>query len=137
MGKVANLDDDLAELQLAKVRARIRRNFPNERAALQWRKEAFNRFVSTCARFAIERHGEGEAARFTAKLQPATVIGHRLYTIEAAKEVCERHASPLPLEAPAIDAGAVGSGVPAPIAAPEASAEVLPIREREPGEDDE
>lgn len=91
-------EDDTAEIRIAKARERIRKNFPDDRQALRWRKDTDTRIVSTCARFAIERHGDGDARRYTAKRQPNTVIGHRLYTVEQAKEVCCRHASPLPLE---------------------------------------
>jgi hypothetical protein len=94
-------DDALIEHRIAQARARIRRNFPSETAPLHWRKDSGNRLVSTCGRFAIERHGEGEKARYTAKLQPHSVIGVSLGTAEQAKEVCNRHASPLPLEPPA------------------------------------
>jgi len=105
-------EDELAESRLAKVRARIRKNFPDERAPLQWRRDTPTRLVSTCGRFSVEKHGDGEAARYTAKLLPHAVIGVRRYTPEEAKEDCNRHASPLPLE-PA------------------------PVIEREPGCDDE
>ena len=83
---------------LEEVRAKIRKNFPDPRSPLQWRRDSPTRMVSTCGRFAIEKRGEGDAARYTAILQPRTPIGHRLYTVDAAKEVCSRHASPLPLE---------------------------------------
>ena len=85
-------------MDIDQVRARIRRNFPKERSPLHWRKVNNNRIVSTCDRFVIERRGDGDAARYTAKLKPDTVIGHRLMTAENAKELCEQHASPLPLE---------------------------------------
>lgn len=114
LSKRAARDDDTAEVRLAKARARIRKNFPDERAPLQWRRDSGTRLVSTCGRFAIEKHGEGDAARYTAKLQPHSIIGSRRYTVEQAKEDCNRHASPLPLEAP----------ITAPV-------------EREPGGDDE
>lgn len=110
-------DDDTAELRIAKVRERIRKNFPNVRAALQWRRDSPTRMVSTCGRFAIEKVGEGDAARYTARLQPHTIIGARRYTAEQAKEDCNCHASPLPLEPP-----------PQP---------ELPLVDREPGSDDE
>lgn len=80
------------------IRARIRKNFPKERSPLRWRKVNDRRLVSACNRFVIERRGEGDAARYTAKLKPDTVIGHRLLTAEQAKTLCEQHASPLPLE---------------------------------------
>ena len=94
-------EDDLAEVRIQRVREKIRRNFPNPRAALQWRKDSDHRIVSTCGRFSIERHGDGDAARYTARLQPHSVIGVALLSPELAKEVCNRHASPLPLEDPA------------------------------------
>lgn len=110
------LEEDNADLRLAKARERIRKNFPNERAAVQWRRDTPTRLASTCGRFAIEKTGDGEAARYTAKLLPHSIIGSRRYTVEQAKEDCNRHASPLPLEAP-----------------PPIIEEV----EREPGSDDE
>jgi len=91
-------EDDSAEVKLAKIRERIKKNFPDPRAALTWRKDSNTRIVSTCGRFAIERHGEGASERYTAKLQPHSVIGQSLLTAELAKDVCNRHASPLPLE---------------------------------------
>lgn len=93
--------DDAAEIKIKRVREMIRKNFPNPRAALTWRKETDSRIVSTCGRFAIERHGEGDTARYTAKLQPHGVIGVSLHSADLAKEICNRHASPLPLEDPA------------------------------------
>jgi hypothetical protein len=109
-------DEDVVEIRLAKAREKIRRNFPNERAALHWRRDTPTRLVSICNRFAIEKTGEDEGARYTAKLLPHSIIGSRRYTVEQAKEDCCRHASPLPLEAPQ---------------QPEL------ITEREPGSDDE
>lgn len=100
LSKRRTLEDDTAEVQLAKARERIRKNFPDARAALQWRRDSPSRMVSSCGRFSIEKHGEGDAARYTAKLQPHSVIGVRRYTLDQAKEDCNRHASPLPLEAP-------------------------------------
>ena len=100
MSKYSKLDEEAAETKLAKMRERIRRNFPDPRAPLQWRKDSETRLVSHCGRFAIEKHGEGDAVRYTAKLQPHSVIGVRLFTAESAKEVCNRHASPLPLDEP-------------------------------------
>jgi len=97
-----------------------RRNWPKERKALIWRKIDERRSRSHCNRFQVERRGEGEATRYFAFILPTTVIGHRLASLEQAKEVCERHASPLPLEPPQAE--------PAP--------QVPPI-EREPGSDDE
>lgn len=91
-------NDDEAEIKLAKMRERIRKNFPNPRDPLRWRKDSDTRLVSTCGRFAIEKHGEGDATRYTAKRQPHAVLAHRLFTAEQAKEVCNRHASPLPLD---------------------------------------
>lgn len=91
-------EDDVLEVRLAKIRERIKKNFPDPRAALTWRKDSNTRIVSTCGRFAIERHGEDGNARYTAKLQPHSVLGHSLLTAEQAKDVCNRHASPLPLE---------------------------------------
>ena len=91
-------EDDSAEIKLAKIRERIKKNFPNPRAALTWRRDSPTRTVSTCGRFAIEKHGEDDKARYTAKLQPHSVIGANLLSAEIAKEVCNRHASPLPLE---------------------------------------
>jgi hypothetical protein len=90
--------EELQALTLDHVRARIRNNFPKERSALRWRKVNEHRIVSVCDRFVIERRGEGDATRFWAKLKPDTVIGHRLFSAERAKEICEQHASPLPLE---------------------------------------
>ena len=83
---------------LEQVRAKIRKNFPKERTALRWKKVTEHRIVSHCDRFVIDRHGEGDATRYTAKRKPDTVIGHRLLTSDKAKEICEQHASPLPLE---------------------------------------
>jgi hypothetical protein len=114
LAKRSRAEDETAELRMFKVRERIRKNFPDERAALQWRRDSATRLVSTCGRFAIEKHGEGEAARYTAKLQPHSIIGNRRYTLEQAKEDCNSHASPLPLEPPLTEAV-----------------------EREPGSDDE
>jgi hypothetical protein len=110
-------EDETSALRIARARERIRKNFPNERAPLQWRRDSPTRMVSTCGRFAIEKSGEGEAVRYTAKLQPHSIIGCRRFTVEQAKEDCDRHASPLPLESP---------GTPE-----------LPLVEREPGSDDE
>lgn len=111
-------DDDLADVRLAKARERIRANFPDGRAALHWRRDTPNRLVSTCGRFAVEKTGDGDAARYTAKLLPHSIIGNRRYTPDQAKEDCCRHASPLPLEQPK-----------EPV-----QAELV---EREPGSDDE
>lgn len=108
-------DDTMAEIKLNKVRERIRRNFPDIRAPLQWRRASATLMVSLCNRFAIEKVGEGEAARYNAKLLPNSVLGHRRYTLDLAKDDCNRHASPLPLEPP-----------------PQ-----LPLIDREPGSDDE
>lgn len=97
--KVRNrAEDDMAELRMAKIRERIKKNFPDPRAALTWRRDSPTRMVSTCGRFAIERHGENDKARYTAKLQPHSVIGASLLSAELAKDVCNRHASPLQLE---------------------------------------
>jgi hypothetical protein len=93
-------NDDEAEIKLANIRERIRKNFPNPRDPLRWRKDSDTRLVSTCGRFAIEKHGEGDAVRYTAKRQPHSVLGQRLFTAEQAKEVCNRHAFPLPLDQP-------------------------------------
>lgn len=120
-------EQSLEDLRIAKVRERIRRNMPTERAPLQWRQTG-KRMVSTDGRFAIEKEGKKDAARYTAKLlmiTGETVIGHRLFTYEAAKELCCNHASPLPLE-PKNDV----SPEPKPAAGTH-------LREREPGEDDE
>lgn len=119
MNRYSKQDEDLAEVRLAKMRERIRKNFPDGRAPLQWRKDSDTRLVSHCGRFAIEKHGEGDATRYTAKLQPHSVIGARLFTAEQAKEVCNRHASPLPLDLP-----------------PEPRQTEM-ATEREPGSDDE
>lgn len=94
----AVIEDDSSEVKLAQVRERIRQNFPPARAALRWRKDTERRLVSECGRFAIEKTGDGDSARYVAKMQPHSVIGVRLYTAEAAKQICDRHASPLPLE---------------------------------------
>jgi hypothetical protein len=102
--------------KLEKARERIRKNFPAERAPLQWRRVSENRLTSHCNRFSIERTGTGDAARYTAILEPASIIGARRYTVDEAKQDCNRHASPLPLE-------------------PEPS--LTEAVEREPGSDDE
>ncbi len=111
-------DDDRADVRLAKIREQIRRNFPDGRAALQWRRDSPFRMVSTCNRFAIDKLGDGETTRYNAVLLPHTLIGHRRFTVEQAKEDCCRHASPLPLEEPK------------PPVQPE-------LIDREPGSDDE
>jgi len=98
LAKRGAADDAMADARMQKARERIRKNFPDERAPLQWRRDSPTRMVSTCGRFAIEKHGEGDAARYTAKLQPHSVIGARRYTLEQAKGDCNNHASPLPLE---------------------------------------
>jgi hypothetical protein len=90
------------------------RNSPKERSPLHWRKVTERIVRSTCERFQVERRGEGDSTRFFAFIRPDKVIGHRLLTEEQAKQVCEGHASPLPLE-------------PAP----------EPFIEREPGCDDD
>jgi hypothetical protein len=107
-------EDSRLDARMAKARAKIRRNFPNERAAVQWRRVSANRLLSHCGQFEIERSGTGEAARYTAKRLPSSVIGARLYTVEEAKQACDSQASPLPLEPPITEAV-----------------------EREPGSDDE
>jgi len=107
-------------LSFEEVRAKIQRNKPKERSPIIWRKVNEHSIVSHCGRFVIDRHGEGDAARFTAKLRPLTIIGHRCSTAEQAKQICEAHASPLPLEAP-----------------PAESAPQSPLVDREPGCDDE
>lgn len=109
-------EDGTAEVRIAKMSEKIRKNFPDARSPLHWRRDSATRLVSTCGRFAIEKTGEGDATRYTAKLLPHSVIGNRRYTVEQAKEDCAAHASPLPLE-PAVP--------PAPLV------------EREPGCDDE
>lgn len=98
LAKRGAAEDAKAEALMQKARARIRKNFPNERAALQWRRDSPNRLVSTCGKFAIEKSGEGDGVRYTAKKQPHSIIGNRRYTLDEAKEDCNRHASPLPLE---------------------------------------
>jgi hypothetical protein len=105
MTRSAPGNEDLLEHRLAEARKRIRRNFPKVTAALRWRKDSDKRLVSMCGRFSIERHGEGEKARYTAKIQPHSVIGVALASAQQAKEVCERHASPLPLEMPEREPG--------------------------------
>lgn len=110
------LDEDTVEAKLAKAREKIRANFPDARAPLTWRRDTPNRLVSTCGRFHIDKHGEGDAARYTAFLRPTSVIGNRRYTVDQAKEDCNRHASPLPLE---------------PV-----QRELAPVTDREPGSDD-
>lgn len=80
------------------VRARIRGNFPKERSPLRWRKFADRILHSQCNRYSVERRGEGDATRYYAFILPTTVIGHRLLTADQAKQICERHSSPLPLE---------------------------------------
>lgn len=125
--KRRSFEDDRAEVALQRIRQRIRaRNFPKERSPLRWRKITDRIIRSHDDRFQVEQRGEGEATRYFAFLLPATVIGHRLLTPEQAKEICEQHASPLPLE------------VKPPAVAPAASLtpEVFHV-EREPGCDDE
>lgn len=117
-------EQSLEDLRISRVRERIRRNMPTERAPLQWRQTG-KRMVSTDGCFAIEKEGKKEAARYTAKrIAPTgeTIIGHRLFTFEAAKEICCNHASPLPLE-------------PAKNERQTADLGPSPDREREPGED--
>lgn len=80
------------------VRAKIRKNFPNERSPLRWGKISDRIIRSTCRRFQIERRGDGDATRFYAFILPDKVIGHRLLTADQARSICESHASPLPLE---------------------------------------
>jgi hypothetical protein len=87
-----------AEARLAQVSAKIRRNFPDPRAPLCWRRDSPTRIVSICARFAIESCGEGDAKRYRALALPHAVIGVALASAAAAKEICNRHASPLILE---------------------------------------
>lgn len=111
------IDEDTIEAKLAKARAKIRANFPDERAPLTWRRDTPTRLVSTCGRFHIDKRGESDAARYTAVLRPTSIIGNRRYTIEQAKEDCNRHASPLPLEP--------------------AQRELAAVSDREPGSDDE
>lgn len=91
-------DETRAERKLREARERIRKNFPDERAPLHWKKDNDTRISSTCGRFWIERRGEGDAARYTAMMKPYAVLGATLATAAQAKEVCNRHASPLPLE---------------------------------------
>ena len=91
-------DEDRIEAKLAQARAKIRANFPNARSPLTWRRDSATRIISGCGRFHIDKHGEGEAARYTAVLRPASIIGNRRYTVDQAKEDCCNHASPLPLE---------------------------------------
>lgn len=88
-------EDDVLEVRIAKVREKIRKNFPNPRAPLMWRKASASMIVSTCGRFWIEASGEGDTRRYKAMMKPHTVIGFALLTPDAAKEVCNRHASPL------------------------------------------
>lgn len=114
LAKRSRAEDDRADARLQKARERIRQNFPNERAPLTWRKTSATRIVSHCGKFAIEKTGDGDATRYTAKIQPHSIIGNRRYTLEEAKDDCNRHASPLPLEPPITEAV-----------------------EREPGSDDE
>jgi hypothetical protein len=98
LAKRTAAEDERAGAAIAAARARIRKNFPNERAALQWRRVSANRLLSHCGQFAIEKSGSGEATRYTAKRVPNEVIGARLYTVEEAKQACDAQASPLPLE---------------------------------------
>lgn len=114
---ILKAQEDTADVRLAKAREKIRKNFPNARAPLTWRKESATRIVSNCGRFAIDKHGEGEGVRYTARKMPHSIIGNRRFTLEQAKEDCCRHASPLPLEPPPAAAAA-------------------PVVEREPGSDD-
>ena len=99
-----------------------RRNWPKARSPIIWRKVNEHTLMSHCGRFVIDRHGDGDAARFTAKLRPMTVIGHRCLTQDQAKQICEAHASPLPLEPPKTESP------PPPVEG---------VIEREPGCDDE
>lgn len=126
MSRYSRQEDDTADIKMAKIRERIRRNFPNQHAALQWRKVSASRIVSHDKRFAVDKHGEGDAVRYSAILLPLTVLAARLFTSDAAKEVCNRHASPLPLE----------QGAPPTELDLELEAETA-ARERVPGEDDE
>jgi len=114
LAKRASAEDETAAARLAQAHARIRKNFPNERSPLQWRRDSANRLISHCGKFSIEKSGSGDGVRYTAKLLPNAVIGLRRYTLEEAKQDCDSHASPLPLEPPITEAV-----------------------EREPGSDDE
>jgi hypothetical protein len=114
LAKRALSEDLSAEARMRAARERIRKNFPNERAALQWRRDSANRLISHCGKFAIEKSGSGDGVRYTAKLLPTSIIGSRRYTLEEAKQDCDSHASPLPLEPP-----------------------ITETVEREPGSDDE
>lgn len=123
---------------IAEVSAFIRRNWPKERSPLRWRKVTERIIRSHCDRFQVERRGEGDAVRYFAFLLPTTVIGYRILTAEQAKQICEQHASPLPLEAPR----EVGAATTLPGWGGNASARAVsgpstPPMEREPGCDDE
>lgn len=90
--------DEFADKALVALRHKIRRNFPNERSPLRWKKVSNTKIVSDDGHFLIEKTGDGDAARFTAKRLPKTILGSRLYTAEEAKTLCNKEASPLPLE---------------------------------------
>ena len=81
-----------------KVRSKIQRNMPKVRKPLEWKKITERIIRSKCDRFQIERRGEDEGTRYYAFILPDIVIGHRLATPEFAKQVCEQHAVPKPLE---------------------------------------
>lgn len=108
---MTRIDESIADAKIQKLRERIRKNFPKERSPLRWKKVSESKIVSERGRFWIERHGEKDAARYTARMKPYTTIGHRLYSADEAKRLCEAHASPLPLETPA---GTPGATKPAP-----------------------
>lgn len=107
-----NQDETVIDPRIQRVRDRIRRNFPKENAPLHWKKISESRIESTCGRFWVDKHGKGEAVRYTAMMKPLTPLGHRLMSAEQAKGICERHASPLDLPLPETKAP-----VPATIAA--------------------
>jgi len=86
-------------------------NWPNKRSPLIWRRLDERHTRSHDNRFQVERRGDGDSERFFAFILPTTVIGHRLASLEQAKEICEQNASPLPLETPIAEGQA-----PSPIA---------------------
>lgn len=91
-------EEQEAERAIARAKAICQRNMPDPRAPLQWKKLSESVIASTCGRYRIARHGEGVTERFSAYLFPNAVLGERLITVQEAKDICGRHASPLPLE---------------------------------------
>jgi hypothetical protein len=98
LAKRSAADDARADAELRRARERIRKNFPNERQAVQWRRSSVNQLLSLCGKFSIEKSGKDDGVRYTAKRLPNEIIGNRRYTLEEAKQDCDAVASPLPLE---------------------------------------